>query len=88
MVKKTDYNTKITKIENKILSVTGLDTTAAVNTILLIPDIVNLAAKVALNIEVVKAESKLPNINNLATKAALDTNATEIENKTGFITIP
>ena len=84
MVKKTDYNTKITKIENKILSVTGLDTTAAVNTILLIPDIVNLAAKVALNIEVVKAESKLPK----AAKAALDTNATEIENKTGFITIP
>ena len=32
MVKKTDYNTKIAEVQNKIPSVTGLANTAAINT--------------------------------------------------------
>ena len=32
MVKKTDYNTKIAQVQNKIPSVTGLANTAAINT--------------------------------------------------------
>ena len=54
MVKKTDYITKITEIENKIPSVTGLVTTAALNAKTTeiknkIPNLTNLAAKDALN---------------------------------------
>ena len=32
IVKKTDYNTKIAEVQNKIPSVTGLANTAAINT--------------------------------------------------------
>ena len=52
-VKKTDYNIENTEIENEIPNVTGLGTTAALNTIATdienkIPDIINQATKAAL----------------------------------------
>ena len=56
LVKKTDYNTKVTQIGNKIPSVAGLMTTAARNTKpteieYKIPDITNQVTKAALNIK-------------------------------------
>ena len=53
-MKKTDCNTKITEIENKIPSVTGLVNTAVLDTKATeienkIPDITNQAAKASLN---------------------------------------
>ena len=88
MVKKTDCNTKITEIENKILNVTtSLVTTAAENTKATeienkIPDITNVAAKAVLYTKATKVESKIPDSINLATiKAALNRRALKIENK-------
>ena len=74
MVKKTDYNRKITESKNKIPNATRLVTVAAVNTIAKeienkIPNITNLANKAALN-----------------TKASVIEN--KITDSTGFITTP
>ena len=71
MVKKTDYNTKITDIKNRIPSVTGLLTTAAFNANTEIEskifNINNLATKVALNTKAAEIESKIPSVTSVAT---------------------
>ena len=56
---KTNYNTKITELQNKI------------------PDISNLATKIALT----TVENKIPNVSNLVKKTDYDTKVTKIENK-------
>ena len=63
MVKETNYNTKITEIGNKLLSVPGLLTTAALNKNVTeienkIPDITDIATKAALSTKVAEVESK------------------------------
>ena len=59
LVKKTDYNTKITEIEGKIPSITSLDTTAALKTVNnKIPDISNLVTKTDYDAKIKDIESK------------------------------
>ena len=77
-VLKTNFNTKLTELENKIPNTNGLPKKADYNTKITerenkIPDISGLATKTALT----TVEKKIPSINNLATKTALTT----VENK-------
>ena len=68
LVKKTDYDTKITDIEGKIPNVTNLATKKALTSVEnKIPNISGLAGKTALT----TVENKTPDISNLATKTAL-----------------
>ena len=59
--KKTDYNTKITEIEGKIFTITGLATTAALNTVKnKIPNFGNLVKK-----QIMMQKYQTPNLNIL-----------------------
>ena len=74
LVKKTDNNTKITEIENKILLVL-LDYTFNTNATWIgnkLPYTTNLAMKASLNTTATVIESKIPDLTNLATKASLN----------------
>ena len=65
MLKKTDYNTKITKIEGKIPDINNLATKTALTIVEnKIPDISNLATKTALT----SVENKVPNVSSLVKK--------------------
>ena len=78
VIKKTDYNAKITEIENKIPDISNLATKTALNTVEnKIPDSSALLDKADYNTEITKIEGKIPDISNLATKTEL----TAIENK-------
>ena len=74
LVKKTNQNTKVTELENKIPDISNLAAktalTAVENKIL---NISNLATEILVN----KVENKIPDISNLVTKTAL----TAIKNK-------
>ena len=77
-VLKTNFNTKLTELENKIPNTNGLPKKADYNTKITerenkIPDISGLATKTALT----TVENKIPSISNLATKTEL----TAVENK-------
>ena len=68
VVKKTNYNAKITEIENKISHISNLATKTSLTTVEnKIPDINGLTTKTELS----TVESKIPDISNLATKTAL-----------------
>ena len=78
VIKKTDYNAKITEIENKLPDISGLVKKTDYNTKITeiegkIPDISNLATKAALT----SVENKIHNVSGLATKTEL----TVVENK-------
>ena len=78
LVKKTNYNTKITETEGKIPDTSGLLKNTDYNTKITeieskILDISNLATKTALT----TVENKIPDTSNLTTKTALST----VENK-------
>ena len=65
---KTDYNAKITEIENKIPDISNLATKTALTTVEnKIPNVSGLATKTALT----AVENKIPDISNFATKTAL-----------------
>ena len=86
LVIKTQYDAGKQGIENKIPSVTGLLTTAALYTKATeveskIPNITNLPRKAALNSKLEEIESKISDITNLANKVDLNTKVIEIENK-------
>ena len=77
-VLKTNFNTKFTRLENKIPNTSGLVKKTDYNTKITeiedkTPDISGLATKTALT----TVENKIPSINNVATKTALTT----VENK-------
>ena len=75
---KTNFNTKFTEIENKILDISGLARKTALTTVEnRIPSINNLATKTELN----TVENKIPSISGLIKKADYDTKITDIENK-------
>ena len=77
LAKKTDYNTKITEIENKIPDISGLATKTALTTVEnKIPSINNLATKTALT----TVENKIPSISGLVKKTDYNTQITDIEN--------
>ena len=68
LLKKTDYNTKITEIEGKIPDVSHLATKTALTTVEnKIPNVSRLATKAELN----AYESKIPDISKFATKPVL-----------------
>ena len=78
LLKKTDYNTKITEIEDKIPDISGLATKTALTTVEnKIPNISNLATKTALT----TVENKIPSISGLVKKKEYNTKVTNIENK-------
>ena len=59
VVKKTDYNTKITKIENKIPDINNLATKTALKTVEnKIPDTSNLVKKTDYNAKITDLEKK------------------------------
>ena len=62
LLKKADYNAKITEIESKIPSITWLATTAALTTAVenKIPDVINLVKK-----QTMKRKYQTLNLNNL-----------------------
>ena len=77
LVKKTDYNSKITEIEDKIPDISGLATkTASTAVENKIPSISNLATKTAL----ITVKNKIPSISGLVKKTDYNTKITDIEN--------
>ena len=79
---KTNYNTKITELENKISNTSNLVKKTDYNTKITdlenkIPDISDLATKTALT----TVENKIPSISNLVKKTDYNTKVTEIEKK-------
>ena len=75
-VLKTNFNTKVTEIENKIPD-SGLATKTALTTVEnKIPSITNLATKTALT----TVENTIPSINGLVKKTDYNTKITDIEN--------
>ena len=69
-LRKTDFNTKITEVEGKIPSITGLAKSSALTAVEnKIPDISNLATISALT----SVENKIPDLTNLVTKTDFDT---------------
>ena len=82
LVKKTDYNTKITEIEDKIPDTPSFFKKTYYNTKITkiegkIPDISGLATKKALT----TVENKIPSIIGLVKKTDYNTKITDIENK-------
>ena len=82
LVKKTDYNTKISEIEDKIPDTSGLVKKTDYNIKITeiegkIPDISGLATKTALT----AVENKIPSITGLVKKTDYNTKITDIENK-------
>ena len=82
LVKKTDCNTKITEIKDKIPDTSGLVNKTDYNTKITeiedkIPDISSLATKTALT----TVENKIPGISGLVKKTDHNTKITDIENK-------
>ena len=81
MVKKTDFNTKVTKIEGKVPNVSGFLLTSVFNSEITevenkIPDIKNLASET----EVTAVEKKIPNISNSVLKTDYAAEITKIKN--------
>ena len=81
MVKKTDFNTKVTEIEGKIPNVSSFLLTSVFNSKITevenkTPDFKNLASKT----EVTATENKIPNISNLVLKTDYAAKITKIKN--------
>ena len=76
VIKKADYNNKITEIKNKVPDINNLATalTAVEDKI---PDTSGLIKKTDYNAKITDLENKIPDISNLITKTAL----TSVENK-------
>ena len=71
VIKKTDYNAKITEIENKIPDISNLSTKTAINTVEnKILDTSGLVGKTDCNAKITDLENRIPDISNLATKTA------------------
>ena len=72
LVKKTDFNTKVTEIEGKIPSTiclaTNSELTAVENKI---PDVSSLVKKTDFNTKVTEIEGKIPNVSSLVKKSRL-----------------
>ena len=87
VVKKADYNTKITEIENKIPYIINLATKTALTTIAnKIPDNSSLVKKTDYNTEIAEIDGKISDISNLAKKNALTSVENKISNISGLAT--
>ena len=73
VIKKTDYNTKITEIKVKIPDISNLATKTALTAVEnKIPDTSSLLKKTDYNTKIADIEGKIPDISNLATKTNLN----------------
>ena len=75
-VKKTEYNSKIKNIEDKIPDITNLGINTTLNAKIdevkgEIPSITNLATTAAINAKISEVKDEIPNITNLTTNTAL-----------------
>ena len=87
VVKKADYNTKITAIENKIPDIINLATITALTTIVnKIPDNSSLVKKTHYNTRIADIDGKISDISNLAIKNALTSVENKISNISGLAT--
>ena len=87
MVKKTDFNSKITEVEGKIPSISGLATSSALTAVEdKIPDASSLVTKTDFYAKVIEIEGKIPSISGLATSLALTAVENEIPNVTSLVT--
>ena len=78
VVKKTDYNSKISDIEGKIPDISNLATKTALTAVeKKIPDTSSLVKKIDYTTKISDIEGKIPDIINLATKTSL----TSVESK-------
>ena len=79
MVNKTDFNTKVTEIEGKITSITGLATNSELTAVEnKIPDVSSLVTKTDYAAEIAKTK------NDYVTNAALDARHKDLVQKTTF----
>ena len=79
VIKKTDYNTKKTEIENTIPGISNLATKTALNTVAnKIPGTSGLVKRIYYNAKITEIEGKIPDVTNLVKKTALIT----VENTT------
>ena len=79
--KKTDFNTKVTEIEGKIPSVSGLATNSALTAVEnKIPDISSLVKKTHFNTKVTETEGQIPDVSSLVKKTDYPTEITSIKN--------
>ena len=82
MVKKADFNTKVTEIEGKIPDISDLATKSALSVVEnKITDVSSLVKKTDFNANATEIEGKIPDISNLVKKTDLNTKVTEIEGK-------
>ena len=78
MVKRTDFNTKVTEIEGKTPDVSTLATKSTLTVVEnKIPDVCSLVKKTDFNTKVTEIEGKIPSITGLATNSELSA----VENK-------
>ena len=73
MVKKTDFNTKVTEIEGKIPGITGLATNSELTTVENeITDVSSLVKKTTdFNTKVTEIEGKIPDVSSLEKQTML-----------------
>ena len=82
LVEKTDYNTKITYLENRIPDISNLATKTALTAVeSKIPNVSRLASKTALT----AVENKIPDITNFATKTMLTNLSNAVPHITALI---
>ena len=87
VIKKTDYNAKITEIENKVPDISNLATKTALNTVEnKIPDTSGLVRTTDCNSKITEIEGKISDVTNLARKTALTTVENKIPNVSGLAT--
>ena len=73
LVKKTNFDTKVTEIEGKIPSITGLATSSALTAVEnKMPDVSSLVKKTKFNTKVTETEGKIPDVTNLIIKTDFD----------------
>ena len=74
MVKKTDFNTKVTEIEGKIPDISDLATKSALSVVEnKITDVSSLVKKTDFNANATEIEGKIPDISNLVKNKDFDT---------------
>ena len=66
MVKKTDFNSKVSEVEGKIPIISGLATTSALTAVENeIPDVSSWVKKTDFNTKVTETEGKIPDVSSL-----------------------
>ena len=91
VIKKTEYNKLVTKVDNRDTSGFALKTKCDADELKLenkIPDTIGFIKKTNYNTKITKLENKIPDINNLPTKTALTTVENKITSISGLATKP